>query len=496
MLVAGPMFSFVCPNCNARLSLDDDARGRAVICGVCAKSVYIAATDAQAAQPADSEPAPVAPALNVIERPLRRRKKSPLATAVNICVHLAISATAVYAVYLLWARASSSETNTKTVVNRVEPGRSQPPIVRKKPQPRIIESRPEDPKPAIAAPAEPEPPPESPLNLLPAVIDLPAANDDNVAILCEAPSETEVDLLSNDENLHFLADKVQLQGKTVAGLRLNEGLLEFRWTSPSPEAEAAVRNAILRLSDRIAERYMALRSPLIIAAPKLELKAPLRINGKCDAPPPSADVRFAFELPLPIKSQEGADAAAMQNRDEAVLRYNSPVDVATRVRVRAAANVLAAEFETQYVLPSGDVEPLSISKGNRKLRELENLEAAAQDAHASIERLKSYQSRLGIQLQRAMNINTMVHSAAGSFENPALAAQKAAAIARIRDEIIATERNIARAQQLIDDHPAISRDLAAIKSVAEFAQSLKATPVPYTFYTMVAGQRVDLIIAE
>jgi hypothetical protein len=50
--------------------------------------------------------------------------------------------------------------------------------------------------------------------------------------------------------------------------------------------------------------------------------------------------------------------------------------------VRAAANVLAADFETQYVLPSGDVEPLSISKGNRKLRELENLEAAAQDTQA------------------------------------------------------------------------------------------------------------------
>jgi hypothetical protein len=487
------MFSFVCPNCSARLSLDDEARGKAVICGVCAKSVFIATADAAPVDRPQAPVAPATPAITVVQRPSRRRKKSALKTAINLAVHLAISATAIYVAYLLYVRPGTAPPRPKTIVKRVERPPVAPRVDRIEPRPPAIEPPKVDAQPA---PIEPEPIPESPLTRLPATLDLPPASDDQIAIFGEAPAETELELLSNSKDLVFIADKVQVGGKTVAGLRLNEGLVEFRWTRPSPEGEAAVRNALLSLSDRVTERFVALRSPVRIAAPKLELKAPLRIHGRCDAPPSPGEVRFAFDLPLPIKSQDGADLAAMQHQDEVVLRYSSAVDVATRVRVRTAAKVLSAEFEMQYVLPSGDVEPLSISKGNRKLRELENLEAAAQDARGSIGRLRSYRSRLGVQLQSAMNIRTMVHSAAGSFENSALAAQKAAAVARIRDEIVATERNIARTQQLIDDHPAISRDLAAIRSVAEFAQSLKTTPVRYRFYTVVAGRQVDLIIAE
>lgn len=379
-----------------------------------------------------------------------------------------------------------------------------PPIVRMRPKPPPVDQ--ETPQRITLRPSPPESEPSPPVSKpridpfedFPAYVDLPPATDISTVGLMGRPRDATLAILTNTEGLALDGEKLVHDKKTVAGLRIGDGLIEFRWMKDvAPDSMAAVRNSILKLEAADDEHCIALRSPVKIKAPVLELASSrFRIYGKCEAPPPPGDVRFMFTISaqLPVKERVGCDIEAMKAGDEVVLTYNFPGDAASKVSVIPSGKVLSAEVATQYVLPSGDVEPLTISRGNRKLKELERLREQSIAASNTISDLRSYRSRLNGQLRQVRYMNTIIPGT--SMESPALAGQKATLIASIRDDMQATDQNIGRAELLIAKRPLIEKELVAIDAVAEVAQSLKGTPFPYKFFHVVGDVKVDLVIAE
>ncbi len=490
------MFSFTCPHCRAQLQLDDSSRGHRVVCGSCGEGVVIATSTAptssapQLRSHTEWQPA-TSPAVSVVPRTLRRKKKNQ---AVNVVVHVLISLTALAAIAYLYVNRPMNPATppTPVVIHRTIPRPVKPrpaAPVETAPLPVVIDES--EPEPA-APPPEPVPQ-DDPFEGLPTFVDLPDANAGKSVILRDLPAP-ELSLLSNGP--------VAIDGATVlvddlpaATMTVTDGALQFQWAKGvSDEEQAAVRNSVLELSSGGATHRIALRAPVRIKAPLLGLKASsLKLYGKCDHPPEPSGVLVAVQVGhLPTKGTTGSDLSRLKMRDEAIVSYESSVDVASKVTVRPSGNVLVAEIESQYVLPSGDVEPLTISRGNRVLKELEDLHAAAIEAEQSIGRLRTYRARLNSELNRAQGIRTM----SGGYENPAIVAQKNAIIVRVQNELIATEQNIARAEELIERKPTIVKDLEAIGLVAELAQSLKDSPIPYRFYMLVGGHEVDLVIAE
>lgn len=424
--------------------------------------------------------------VKIVERSHRPRRKGP--GLFNLAVHVAISCGMAYVLYLIYQKAGTPQPTPAPVVKsapvkpRVTPKPAPQPVA-----PPIVEVPQEEPKPVV-----PPQPARPAFEDAPPFVDLPPTNDDQITDLATVPDGVVLAIRSNREVVELLDEKITVAGRVVAGLRVQDGQLEFRWAKPTDGAAAIVRNSLLRLTAGNEQHAIALRSPVKVEAPKLELKGSLKIVGKCEDPPPVADVRFAFTIPVPTKAVEGDKPEAMAARDEVILRYDAAAPVATRVRVQPVGKVLRAEFESQYTLPSRDVEPLTIARGNRKLRELENLHADALDAQASLPRMRTYRSQLNGDLSSAQNMQTSYNG----FENPVAVAQKATAIGNIQAEIVATDRNIAQAEQLVRDLPVIEQELQGIQLVAEFAQSLKNTPVRYRFYQVVDGQEIDLIVSE
>jgi hypothetical protein len=80
----------------------------------------------------------------------------------------------------------------------------------------------------------------------------------------------------------------------------------------------------------------------------------------------------------------GTKPLGLKLKEAVVIPHGHPnaIDAATELTMVKLGTVLAAELATQYVLPSGDVEPLTISRGNRRLRELEDLMAEIRKAPA------------------------------------------------------------------------------------------------------------------
>ncbi|MBA3481846.1 MAG: hypothetical protein H0T51_08535 [Pirellulales bacterium] len=336
-------------------------------------------------------------------------------------------------------------------------------------------------------------PQAEPFKDFPRYVELPPTNDDAITGLTGSV-DAKLELLSLDDALAFEDSRIIYNGKTVAGLRIGDALVEFKWVKGAPsQSVAAVRNSVLKLTSADKTHHIALRSPVKAKAPVIELaQSSFRIYAKCDAPPHHSLVRFTFGLAdqLPVKVLEGK-TEGMKSGDEVLLQYDTSGDAATKVSVRPAGVVLCADFATQYLLPSGDVEPLTISRGNRKLKQLNSLHSQAINAQQSIGELRSYYQSLESSLRRAQ-------SSGGARDGyaPLVQAQMSVAAGNINREMVATNKQIIRAERLIEDKPSIEADLQEIREIADLAQSIKGTPIPYRFFMVVKGVEVDLVVAE
>lgn len=489
------MLAFKCPACQTTINLPDSARGERVVCGHCGESVFVAAST----EP--REPEVQWPSLD--DREPRRaafpRKKQP--SVLNLLPLIAISAVTCYMAWRMY----------DATVNR-------PPVPEKrsiviKPPRTTPQPRPQNPTPIpklaeklapTAAKEQPEPPPVPVAPKQPAFADfpsfvaLPQPDYTEMAIIAKPSGNCEIEVLSNSADLTQDGAKLRWKNQLVAGLRVEEGELQFRWIKDvPPEAEAAICNSVVRLRVASDERFLALREPSIGEPLLLDLKdSTHRVNAKCNWLPPTEEIRFGLTLPdqLPIKKIDGPDVASLKARDETIIIYSFDGDAATKVSVKKAGDAIAATFASQYVLPSGDVEPLSISRGNRRMNQLTDLQADADNARRALPDLRSHHSRMESSLRTVMNASTGQRLSGGGYiDNPVATGQRNMAAAQLQNEIALTERNIARASNLIDRKPSIDADIAALRSVSALARSIDKAPLAYRFFIVVGGHEVDLI---
>lgn len=482
------MPSIVCPSCRALLSVDDALQGSSVACGSCGESVYVA----------KASPVLITVAGNSATH--RRAPKGSLFRIVNACVHIAISLGTAYFGYRLYISRQAAPPPQQVVIRQAPAPRRiierHAPIPAK---PRIDHPRPERLKPADDKPKAP-PLPAKPSLELPAFVALPPLDRKAVSQLVELPDSTEISLLPQSPSLLLDGVSVKSDGDLIAGMRVEAGWLEFRWTEPTPESAAALANSVICLSIDGSKYFLSLRAPEYAEAPALDLeKTRIRINGKCATPPPVAETRIAFTglSSLPSYTLEGVDPVTMKAGDEALLHYKNGSDAATRITVRKSGAMLVADIETRCRLPSSDFFVMSIRHGNSKLKKLTNLFADAEAAVANISRLRAYVRSVESDLSRARNINTFGTVNGVRVQNPVLVAQKSALINRLERELVGAQNDVTDAEQLIRDKPLIEQDLAAVRLAAELAQSLHETKaLGYRIFSIVGEQQVTLIEGE
>lgn len=478
-----------CPSCRAQLSVDDDCFGQQVVCGGCGASVYIA----EASFP------------DLPSRPVKRsrRRTSSIGSAFRTCAQLAISGASLYLGYLMLKDRINPPPPPRAVVQQrsVKPPR----VARPHERPRQGEPQVEASPPPLPVVETPQEVVASAFALTEKAANLPPRQDGAVAVLASGPKDMAVQLLTNSAHLRLEGPSVIFtdekgQRRTVAGVRSHEGQVEFRWTAKVDEAaEAELHNSALALTSGKERHVLALRMPQRVPAEKLDLtRSVYRISSRCDFQPPPADIRFDFRSAdaLPKFEQEGAAAVGMAVGSETLMHYAIGAEATTRIQLKRTGNVVIAEFDTRYVLPSGDVEPMAVSRGNRILSELESRLEEAHAAPQMLSTLQSHYRQLPGALQRAQAMGTGGNVNGIWVENPVLVGEKTMAISQIQREIAATEEGIAYQQQLIENRPSIQQDLAAIGRIADLSKKLRETKIAYRFYILVAGEEVDLIVAE
>jgi hypothetical protein len=332
------------------------------------------------------------------------------------------------------------------------------------------------PEPAIESP--PPAPVQPSLPSLPAAIDLPQLDDRSVVPLFDVSDGAVASLLTNTEGLRIDGISVQLGDKTVAGLRSKDGQLEFLWTDGADEdAAAAVRNSILVLTSGDTKRLVRLRTPQKVQASKYDLSRP-KFLIRCDVvdPPDPADIRFDFTglRSLGPDRTEGDDPTCLALRQEALIIYGIEVDMATKVTMRKSGKLAVAELVTQYTLPSGDVEVVTVARGNEKMNELADLIADADDAPRIAAGLRDEANTLREELRSA-------HVATVPIINRRLS--------RIGNEL-------ATLSDIVATRPSLDADLRELQAIADYSRRLRDTRLPYRFYMDVGGEQVDLIVAE
>lgn len=202
------------------------------------------------------------------------------------------------------------------------------------------------------------------------------------------------------------------------------------------EVDAALRNSIVRLAASGEEHLIALREPVVGEPLTLDLRdSTHRVNAKCDWLPPAESMRFAVSLTgqIPVKRIDGPSVESLGLRDETIIVYNFEGDAATKIVVRKAGDSIAAVLASQYVLPSGDVEPLSIARGTRVMQQLQELKKSAANAAAALPGLRTYRQNLDSDLQAAMRMSTGQRLAGGGcIDNPVAVKRDALGISLYR----------------------------------------------------------------
>ena len=477
-----------CPSCNKKLAVGNDIVSGKVKCGQCGATFLVAqcfehSIDEQSLPPISIDTSPVSP-------PKSRRFRA----IVSFLIHITITGVTIYLGYQIIHQRRFAEPEPKVVREEPVQTRHVPQTIRERPAPIVQPiDKPVAPLPPIVARA-PDPPP---FQNLPDRISLPSSTNARQFSLFGIGSDAEVLLISQHPSL-TLVDNVfywqQQDGNRVAvaelAIRLKEVL--FRWQESVPvEAETVLRNSLIKLSHEPHEHVVSLREPVVLDAPLFDLKKSVQsINCKIEyAPEPGQIWLDLAESHLPHHRIEGTELKKIRIGEEALLWWNGADAAATKVQLVKRGNIAALKLDSRYKLPSGDEEPMSVPRGNRNLKDLNDVLDSAIAAKNTIRGLRSYLSRLMSEARQPTGgyVNGIW------IENPVLAARKASLLI----EISATENRISQAENLIARKPAIEKELRELQNVAVVARSLhESVRIAYRFYTVVGGHDVNLVIAD
>lgn len=487
------MLSILCPHCRAKLAIERELQGTTITCQSCSQPLAVPKIDDR---PQVVEPS--APSL-VVSTPRsssnRRRKPALGNRLINVALHLSITAGAVYAGYYL-----VTHQRMKAPPEQAKLLQDEPTTAIRKPQPKKRRSPIPSEIPTITTSlVEPEPTEvveetvSSPFETLAKQATLPPVEETQSVILLNDVDDPKIELLSTSSALSLVDDEVDWQANTaeeshsIAAMSIVDSALKFRWMNSVPdEAEASLRNSIVLLSEGDYQHHLVLRKAEFTSPEEIDLSKPQqRIVGRFAYLVPPEDV--CFELlnldELPAATVEGADPVHLKINDQTILEFIEADGTATRFTMKKRGKVAVVEIESRYALPSGYKQPMSIARGNSKLKELSALHRETLAAEAAIDGLRD-------------RIKELEKDAKAVPRSRATVVVKAQRMQSLRAEAAAVQQKIAYAEQLISQKLTTEADLLAIQKVAQVAQQLHESRIAYRFFTVVDGHQIDLLVAR
>ena len=139
------------------------------------------------------------------------------------------------------------------------------------------------------------------------------------------------------------------------------------------------------------------------------------------------------------------------------------------------------DLKPLFSLPSGDIEPLTITRGTTLYNKLTNSLAVARAARDSLPQLHSNLS----QLQSALRTAQQAMGANGRTPGETGAGRTAATIQanNLNRQIIALNRRVTAAERLSEQEPALAKDLQSLNQISEYAKGIaSASTVSVRFH--------------
>jgi len=501
----------VCPACGAKLNIRDDLKGKRINCGGCTNSFSIASLANQEVVPTQVVPTQT-PATQTL-RPQSRagpvilthsisksyrsrlRRTSLLTKVISLTIQLGITCGTFYAgYYLLSQRAVVQKAPHVSKVEKPERVRLSAPKIAAQKVPRALLPQivPRDLEPKLRVPQLPD---------LPSQIDLPEVDDTRISTLFENIQDAELELVSLSTNLKHDGKKLswncQKSGDklaVIAGLTIKDEKVLFRWLGDVPkEAERDLRNSVIKIKCLGDERVIALRQPLFVEPSEISLKKNVqRIVAKFDHQPPRDAIRADFTgiNLFPHHRIDGCSTNGMKLKDTTTIWYNDATAAASRLSLKKIGNTITFELDSRYKLPSGDEEPMSISRGNRNFKQLNRMMDSSNAAKVALAKLQRHLSR------RNDDLNAQRRAESSRFVND-FSVGIGGKIQSIKNEILAIKRNISEAKRLVSQRSAIQRELVELDRVSQVAKGLHGKKgISYRIYMVVAGHEIDLLLTK
>lgn len=350
-------------------------------------------------------------------------------------------------------------------------------------------------------------PPVVPLTPLPAHLTLPEMGNPSITTLVALSVPASISLVTNSTSLRLEANRISWtkddasEPQVIAGLAIRDDALQFRWIGEVPEdAETALRNSLVQVDRSGHLSVIALRSPAVVETFNFELKkAVRRIACKSKHMPPAKTIKFDFVDAgrLPPFAEEGGSLHALELRQVATLRYSAAKNVKSTIELLKRGKIVVVEINSLFMLPSGDIEALSISAGTKEHKELSKLIASAESAQSQLSSIKQRLAELNQELIQWKRMPTTRRLDGALVPDIGAAIRKDAGIKNTENSILYGKARLAKANRLIADLPAMQRVLQSLQSILSVAEQLhKTTDLGFRFFFIVDGHEVNLVVAD
>ena len=143
---------------------------------------------------------------------------------------------------------------------------------------------------------------------------------------------------------------------------------------------------------------------------------------------------------------------------------------AIEITVTRLNSAVRCDLKPLFSLPSGDIEPLTISRGTTLYNKLNKSLAAARAARNSLPAMRSNLSQLQSALrtaQQAMNANGSTPAETGAGRTAGMIQAN-----NLNRQVITLNKKITAADRLSEQESAISKDLQSLNEIAEYAKGI------------------------
>lgn len=515
-----------CPHCQSLSEAPGSLSGETANCPNCGQKLQVPIPEARIVSSDPRPPVaptsvptspPIAPGMppefgvnRLAVRPTKKRRRSTVSALVRSLLYLASTVGAMYAGHFFVQKKLKSIEDAANARVAIQAPTPQPKILPRRewnnlrrkeptPTPPILDQAPTVIPQQVAQPA-------APLTPLPAFFALPKVDDQSITTLIAMPTQAILSLVTDKPGLALEGNRIKwsendTKERVVAGLTYRNDTIQFRWVGEvSEEAENVIRNSLVQIGRSGQQPLVSLRSPERVEAFDFDLKkSVLRIVCKCEHMPAIDTIRFDFvdADKLPPFKLEGVPVHEMQVRQEATLRFSEATGVKTVIKMRKRGNTVIVEMRSLFMLPTGDVEALTISAGTRKHKKLSKLIASAESARSQLPSINARIAELRQELKRWQNMRTTRTLNGVQVPDTVASANKFASISNTENSIAFGVARLAKANRLIADLPAMQREIQALERISVVAKKLhQTTNLGFRFYRVCAGHEINLIVAE